>query len=264
MKNLTRFLDKPIVVCSYAKRNVFMNIEQENYLLNKKVKIYQPKGFYRASSDAVWLSAAVNNVKKGDSFLDVGSGTGAASLCLAERFKNFDINITGLEIQKNLTDVANKSADANNYDFLNFVNTDIFEAKIPHCSFNHVITNPPYAENDMPSPNQSKATAHNFQYKNLGNWISFCIKMLKPQGYFYMINRAEALENIISNISGKLGGIEVFLLYSKDGQKAKRVIVKAKKDSKTPLIIQPGIIVHDNDSKYSLKAEKVLRLGEGI
>ena len=45
----------------------------EDYLLNKRVKIFQPTDGYRASTDAVLLAAAVNKIKNGDSILDVGS-----------------------------------------------------------------------------------------------------------------------------------------------------------------------------------------------
>lgn len=55
-----------------------------DYLLDKKVKIFQPVNGYRASTDAVLLSSLAQ-IKNGDSILDVGSGTGAVSLCLAHR-----------------------------------------------------------------------------------------------------------------------------------------------------------------------------------
>ena len=241
-----------------------MSIIEKDYLLNKKVVIYHVKGMYKASSDAVWLASAVSKVKRGDNILDVGSGGGAVSLCLASRLVQNQINITGIELQKELVESSRKSAVENGFNFLTYENFNIFEVKKKPCSYAHVITNPPYSSSDMPSPNASKATAHNFKYEDLGKWLDFCIKMLKPQGMFYIINRAEAMEDIITHISGKLGGIEVFLLYSKCGQKAKRVIIRAKKDSKTPLVIHEPIIVHDDDGKYSIKAEKVLRHGEAI
>ncbi len=241
-----------------------MEDKNKDYLLDKKVIIYHPKGFYKASSDAVWVASSVSKVKKGDNILDVGSGGGAISLCLASRFKDCGINITGIELQKELAESAYQSAQANGFDFLHFENCNIFEAGLKNCSYAHVITNPPYSSEDMPSPNDSKATAHNFKFEDLRKWLDFCIKMLKPQGMFYIINRAEALEDILSHISGKLGAIEVFPLYSKQGQKAKRVIIRAKKDSKTPLIIHAPIIVHDDDGSYSAKAEAILRKGESI
>ena len=82
---------------------------RQDYLLNKKVKIYQPEGLYHASTDAVWLAAAVEKVKKGDSILDVGSGTGAVSLCLAARFRDKTPQIIGIDIQKDLVEASNLS-----------------------------------------------------------------------------------------------------------------------------------------------------------
>ena len=241
-----------------------MEEAEKNYLLDKKVIIYHPKGLYKASSDAVWLSSAVSKVKKGDNILDVGSGGGAVSLCLASRFKESQISITGIELQQELAKSSNKSAEANGFDFVKFENHNIFEANLKPCYYAHVVTNPPYSSEDMPSPNVSKATAHNFKFENLGKWLDFCIKMIKPQGMFYIINRAEALEDILFHIKGRLGAIEVFPLYSKLGQKAKRVIVRAKKDSKTPLVIHQPIIVHNDDDTYSSISEQVLRAGESI
>ena len=87
-----------------------------DYLLNKQVKIFQPLNGYRASTDAVILSSLVNKVKPGDKILDVGSGTGAISLCLAARFREKDPQITGLELQPELTDLSNKSASANGFE----------------------------------------------------------------------------------------------------------------------------------------------------
>ena len=51
--------------------------------------------------------------KDGDAVLDVGSGTGAVALCLAERFKTLRPGITGLELQAELAELSNMSAAAN-------------------------------------------------------------------------------------------------------------------------------------------------------
>lgn len=236
----------------------------EDYLLDKRVKIFQPLDGYRASTDAVLLAAAVSKVKKGDKILDVGAGTGAVSLCLAERFKDCGIEIKGLEVQPRLAELSALSAQANGFDFVSFEKTDIYDYKKEFCSYASVITNPPYSESDMPSPNPSKATAHNFSRYDLEKWISFCIKMIKPQGYFYMINRAEALEDIVAAIYGKLGGIEVYPLYSKTGQSAKRVIIKARKDSKAPLSLKEPFIIHENDGSYTERAHAILRSGDSL
>ena len=239
-----------------------MQNHTNDYLLNKRIKIIQPINGYRASTDAVLLSSMIHKVKKSDTILDVGSGTGAISLCLAERFPQTPI--TGLEIQKTLTDLSNQSAQINNFDNLKFINVDIkTEAKqIPSVSYTHIITNPPYSEKDMESPNKSKALAHNFENFSLKNWINFCIKKLHPQGYFYTINRAEAITEILSIINGKLGEIKILPLHSKPDQPAKRVIIIARKDSHAPTQILPPFITHNNDGSYTAKAHEILRDGK--
>ena len=241
-----------------------MDDYSHDYLLDKRVKIFQPLNGYRASTDAVILSSMVGKIKKGDSILDVGSGTGAISLCIASRFSQMQPMITGLELQPELAELSNLSAQANNFDSLSkYINCDIKikPQEIKNCSFNHVITNPPYSQSDMPSPNKSKALAHNHNNFSLKGWIEFCIKMIAPLGHFYIINRAEAIDEILSSIHGKLGHIEIIPLFSKQGQEAKRVIIRAQKDNHTPTQIHSGLIIHEQNGEYTPNAHKILRVG---
>ncbi len=232
-----------------------------DYLLDKKIRILQPIDGYRASSDAVLLSSLIDNIKPDESILDVGSGTGGISLCLAHRFRYN--TIIGLELQADLAKLSNLSAQQNGFSNIKYYNCDIKEKNIPvnPCSFNHVISNPPYSLNDMPSPNKSKALAHNHSGLNLESWIHFCLKMLKPFGYIYLINRAEAITETLSTLSKKAGNIQIIPLYSKEHQMAKRVMIIAQKDSKTPTKILPPLYTHQQDGNYTEKAQKILREG---
>ena len=237
----------------------------EDYLLDKKVKILQPIDGYRASSDAVLLSAMPDDNIKNVRILDVGSGTGAISLCLAHRLQNNNVQIIGLELQEKLAELSKQSAEANNFDFVKFYQADIRKkTDIPEytpCSFDIVISNPPYSEHDMPSPNESKAAAHNHHNFDLEHWLAFCLKSLKPFGKLYMINRVEALSAICAHLQDKAGNINILPVYSKANQTAKRIIISAQKDSKAPCKILPPLIMHDTTGKYTAESEKILRMG---
>ena len=50
-------------------------------------------------------------------------------------------------------------------------------------------------------------------------------------------------------------------VYSKKGQKAKRVIVRAQKDSKAGVSLLPPLIIHDENGHTSA-AEQILRGGK--
>ena len=238
-----------------------------DYLLDKRVKIFQPINGYRASTDAVLVSSLVNKVKTTDKILDVGSGTGAISLCLASRFQAIRPQITGIELQEELCLLSNQSAQANNFsNYLSYLNADIRQTitPIPPCSFQHVISNPPYSEHDMPSPNQSKALAHNHQGITLNDWLRFCLKMTAPKGHIYLINRAEAITEILSTLNGKAGNIKIIPLYSKPQQSAKRIMITAIKDSKAPAEILPGITIHTQEGAHTFQAHQILREGKGF
>ena len=242
-----------------------MKSYSQDYLLDKRIKIYQPITGYRASTDAILISSVISNIKAGDKILDVGSGTGAISLCLAERFKNMCPQIIGIEIQEELCCLANQSSQTNNFaTFLKYIQGNIceFHQELPNCSFQHVVTNPPYSEHDMPSPNPSKAIAHNHHGIGLKQWLEYCIKMTAPKGHIYVIHRTEAISEILAIYhEKKLGNINIIPIYSKVRQKAKRIIVIATKDSKAPTCIHPGIILHDLNGAYTPEANKILRKG---
>lgn len=234
----------------------------EDYLLNKKVKIYQPKDGYRAAIDAVFLSSLIKEelVSYHSKILDVGSGTGAVSLCLAYRLKEKQPEITGIDIQENLVELSNKSAKANGFDFVRYEVLDIRQkTPLKPLSFDFVVTNPPYSDHDMPSPNESKKFAHNHQDFDLSSWLSFSLKMIKPKGYIALINRTEALNEILRAMHNKAGSIQILPLYSKQEQPAKRILILAQKGSRGLTTILPPLYTHNKDGSYSPKAEQILR-----
>ena len=236
----------------------------QDYLINKQIKVLQPVKGYRVSTDAIFLSSLIHNLKADEKILDVGSGTGGISLCLAHRFPQNQIY--GLELQPELAELSNSSAQINNFVNLTYLNHDIREKKCPlaFCSFDRVATNPPYSDHDMPSPNHSKATAHNHSGINLSGWLQFCLKMLKPFGYLYMINRVEALNETIEFLKGKAGNIQIIPIYSKPGQDAKRIMIIAQKESKTPTKILPPFYVFGEDNEHTAKTHQILREGKSF
>ena len=72
-----------------------------------RVALRQPAAGYRAAIDPVLLAAAVP-AQSGETVLDIGTGTGAALICLAARVAG--CRVVGLEVQKGLAAFAADAA----------------------------------------------------------------------------------------------------------------------------------------------------------
>jgi tRNA1(Val) A37 N6-methylase TrmN6 len=98
----------------------------------------------------------------------------------------------------------------------------------------------------------------------LPDWIDFCLDMVVGEGSITMIHRADRLDEILSILRVRAGGIVVFPLWpgAREGgvePDAKRIIIQARKGSKAPLRLAAGLILHDRAGAYTAEAESVLR-----
>ena len=75
-----------------------------------------------------------------------------------------------------------------------------------------------------------------------------------------MIHRASKLQEILTALEGRLGGVEVFPIRPRAEEPAKRVLVRARKGSKAPLRLLKGLDLHDGSAaKHTPEAEAILR-----
>lgn len=236
-------------------------------LLGGRVKIVQFETGVKVSSDAVLLASVIDEklIKKAKNILDVGVGGGGVSLCLLSRFD--DVRVLGIDIQDEMIELSHQSRIQNNFgdrwtiQKQNVLNPDrVFK----EMEFDVVITNPPYYKGHT-SPDKIKATAHSEQGLDLSEWITMCIKRLKSRGTFAIVHKAERLDDILSALKqNSMGKIEVFLFYSKKGEVANRVVVRAVKSQRSPAVIYPPIILHNDDGSYTERANEILLNGKSL
>lgn len=235
----------------------------EDHFLGGRLVVRQPENGYRAGSDPLFLAAAVT-AKHGQQVLDLGCGVGTASLCLLARLA--DVEVTGLELQPSLAELARLNARANGLeDRLTVVEGCVTRppSAVPLHHFNHVITNPPWYEPGtiQPPSAETKAIGH-MEEVSLSEWLNQAVRFLRPKGRLWVVHRADRLGDILAALSPlKVGDIRVLPLWPKAGKAATRVVVTARKDAKTPLALLPGLVLHHDDGSYTAPADAVLRLG---
>ncbi|NKD77218.1 methyltransferase domain-containing protein [Haematospirillum sp. H1815] len=236
---------------------------EENKLLGGRVRLLQPLEGYRVALDPVFLAAAVPGSGCGK-VLDVGMGTGAAALCLLARLP-VD-SLCGVELVPSHADLARQSVLANGYeDRCSVLCADLRSrpAPVPGSSFDVVISNPPYhGQGTFPS-DPGRAHAH-MEDVPLRDWIIFCLRCLKPGGWLVVVHRMDRLGEMLATLQGRAGGVEIIPLWPRVGQEAKRVLVRARKGSGSPLRLLPGLVLHNVSGDFTDAAQAVLRDGFSV
>ncbi len=242
--------------------------QTEDHLLGGKVVLRQPASGFRASIDPVFLAAAVP-VAGGEKVLEVGCGSGAASLCLAARVAG--AFITGLDTDRALVRLAGGNAEANGVaGRVQFFVGDLLAPpiRLAAASFDHVMANPPFrsATDAQPSPDPARAAATVEGKAQLEDWLRFCLMMTRHNGTVTLIYAADRLDELLASLYGRMGGIAVFPLWpSGDRSKpSKRVLVTGRRGAKSPMTLMPGLVLHRPDGRYTEAAEAVLRHGQPI
>lgn len=237
----------------------------DHTLLGGKVALNQPDKGFRAAIDSVFLGAFVP-AKGGERVLDVGTGSGAAALCLMARCP--DVQVTGVEKLPESADFARANAALNGLESRYYIEEADLAALPPSLKekpFDHVMTNPPFMPTCHPAPPNPSLAAATVESLPLIRWVDLCLKRLKPKGSFTIVHRADRLDDILTALHGKAGAIEIFPLYPRAGEPARRVLVRAKKESATPLILRPGMVIHPPEGQgYTAEAEAVLRGGKSL
>lgn len=229
----------------------------EDRLLGGRVRLLQEQEGYRAAVDPVLLAAACP-MRPGQSVLDVGIGPGAALLALAARLERRG-DWRGLEWRPAAADLARRNMALNELPAA----VAVGDAKRPPFaldSLDHVITNPPFSAGGTLPENEGRATAHAEGATDLADWIKGCLSVLRPRGWLTLIHRADRLDDVLAALHRQCGAVGVIPVWPRQGEPARRVIVRARKGVKSPAVLYPGLVLHGTGpAKYTAEAEAILR-----
>lgn len=268
-------LDNAICVDCSAPLPMDLVLSEDDFL-GGKIRLYQPKrGHHRSGTDAVLLAACVP-AKQGDMVVDLGSGIGAAGLCVAARVGN--TRLLAVEIDAEVAAIAARNfAREDNAGFLeaaSIINCDValkgqarIEAGLRENMADHVIANPPYyrPERFQTSPNEARATAHMLTDEGMEPWFRTAVSILRKGGTFTLVQRADELPDLLRLMQGRFGGITVQPFSPREGEAAHRVVIQGKKQSKAPFRLLPTIALHDAGKDIpSARIEAVHRHGAAI
>jgi len=147
----------------------------------KQFNIQHNQSIFKVGTDGVLLGAWAN-IKKPESILDIGCGSGLIAIMCGQR--NAKASIIGLEIDTKSADEAKVNAAnspwANRIKIINQSIQDFAKSSI--VKFDHIISNPPFFIDGTVSDNQTKAQTRHTQLLPFKDLVLACTKLLNPNG----------------------------------------------------------------------------------
>lgn len=242
--------------------------------LGGRITLLQPKkGHHRSGTDAVLLAACCP-ARPGELVVDLGSGIGAAGLCVAARVGG--VKLLAVEIDADVAAIAasNMTRCAEHLAAASVISCDValrgdarMTAGLAENMAHHVIANPPYyrPERFQTSPNEARATAHMLTDEGMEPWFRTAVSILKKGGTFTVVQRADELPDLLQLMQGRFGNITVQPFSAREGEAAHRVVIQGKKQSRAPFRLLPTIALHDAGRDVpAARIEAVHRHGAAI
>lgn len=227
----------------------------------KNLKIIQNKKWFCFGIDSILLSDFAKKIKKNATVLDLGTGTGiiATLLCGKTELEK----IYGVEIQKEVAQMAKRSIKLNKLENkFEIINEDILNLnkKFNKNSFDVIVTNPPYKENDTGIKNKDveKNISRHEITANLKDFIKISKDLLKDKGEFYMVHRPERLVDILSIMrENKIEPKILRFVFSNKNKEPKLILIKGIKNAKPFLKIEKNLYIYDENGNYSEEINEI-------
>lgn len=230
-------------------------------LLGGRLAYRQLRAGHRSGFEPV-LMAAFCPARPGARVLELGTGAGAAMLCLRARLGG----ITGIGVERHpaLAGLAQANFTGNGFHDLAGLQADATRLPFASQTFQHVMANPPwFAPDGTHSPDSTRALAHHATAELLAGWIGEALRLLRDQGSLTLALPAASFAQAASLLRPACGGITLLPLWPRAGEAAKLILLRARKASRGPDVILPGLALHD-EAGITAAAQAVLRDGAAL
>jgi len=227
---------------------------------NGKLQVMQQQKGYRFSIDAVLLARHAG-LYKTKTIVDLGTGCGIIPLILA--FENPNTIISGIEIQKDLADIAVSNVAVNKMkERINILCQDMktLTCKDIPKPVDMVVTNPPYRKlnSGRINPDSQKAVARHEIKISLSDVLLTAKKMLDISGIFLIIYPVERLTELLSMMHNlKLEPKYLRMIYSRYNSDAKLVIAEGVKGGQPGIKIGSPLVIYESEGQYTDEVNKI-------
>ena len=239
-------------------------MERIDDLQYKGLKIIQNTDGFCFGIDSVFLTEFAKDMKKNSTIIDLGTGTGIIGILLTKKVEAKQV--IGVEIQKDIADMAKRSIEHNNLqNTMQIINEDICSLNLEKYSFDYVVTNPPYKKvgTGLINKNEKQIISRHETRASLDDWIKVSSNLLKDNGALYMVHRPERLSEIIKILRKyRLEPKRIRFVYPKLERNANLVLIKAVKYANSFLKVENPLIIYNEDGSYTKEILNIYEEGK--
>jgi len=236
----------------------------------KQFIVHQQHTSMKVCTDACLFGAWVSQktlVQNSNSIVDIGTGTGLLSLMLAQVTESSKARITAIEIESQAAAEANSNFNISKWsDRLKLVNDSIqnFTASSKGLLFDIVISNPPFYEGDLKSPDANKNKAAHSTELPWSILVENVSSLLTEAGCFFVLVptlRAYTMQKLAE--AHQLQLVEEVLVYKDAKHLPFRSFLHFKKNSNTLdkeiSVLRNKIVIKNTDNTYSTAFTELLK-----
>lgn len=237
-------------------------MERINDLLEiNNLKIFQNDEWFKFSLESVLLPNFVTINLRCKNILDLCTGNAPIPLILSTKTK---ANIVGVEIQKDVYELAKKSVEVNKLESqIKLINDNLSNLKKYYEGdfFDVITVNPPYFPNisqSLKNIDIHKTIARHEIYTNLEEIVKISSYLLKNGGYIALVHQTNRFFDVVDMLKRYNFSIDKMqFIYPKEDKESNLFMIEAIKDGNSGVKILKPLYVHNNDGTYK---EEILKM----
>jgi len=218
--------------------------------------LYQPTSGYCYNSDSIFLYDFIASFKPKGELLDVGCGVGIISLLLT---RDFPLQTSIIDKQEKMLNYAKHNFALNRLEVKAYLGE--FEALDTEDRYDFIVSNPPFYDAAVTqSENTHLNIARYAHHLPIEGFMKRVKTFLRPKGWFIFCYDAKQIDLLLYHL--KINGLnpeKIRFVHSKLDRDSKLVMIAARNNSKSMTQILPPLIVFNEESVYTKKAEEAFR-----
>ncbi len=233
------------------------------YFQFKQFTVHQEHTAMKVCTDACLFGAWITQdplIKSAQKILDIGSGTGLLSLMIAQKSTAF---ITAIEIEDGAFKQTKANFEASSWsERLNVEHIPIqdYAIKYNQLLYDCIITNPPFYEGDLKSPDAPKNIASHSIALSWEDLAKAASHLLQDYGVWYVLIptlRAYTMQKLASKYGMQL--CEEVLMYNDAKHLPIRAMLKFVKQQNVSEIQRSKMIIKNADHSYTNEFTTLLK-----